>query len=124
MKRICSLLIIISMLLPMCVFAETTTSGTCGDNLTWSFDDGTFTISGTGKMYDYNVKDRPWKDLKDEIASLVVDYGVTTIGESAFYECQGLKSISLPETLEVIGGWSFYKCYGLTNIYTEQCFCN
>jgi len=101
----------------MCVFAETTTSGTCGDNLIWSFNDGTFTISGTGKMYDYTASTRPWKDLKDEIASLVVDYGVTTIGASAFYECGGLKSISLPETLEAIGGWSFYKCYGLTNIY-------
>ena len=30
------------------------TSGACGDNLRWNFDNGTLTISGTGNMTNYS----------------------------------------------------------------------
>ncbi|MBQ7301205.1 MAG: hypothetical protein IJW77_15370, partial [Clostridia bacterium] len=45
-------------------------SGTCGENLTWTLVDGVLTISGTGDMYDYdsthwdyypNVEPAPWQ---------------------------------------------------------------
>jgi hypothetical protein len=56
-----------------------TYSGTCGDNLTWIFDDstGTLTISGTGAMYDYSYNNRPWESYEDSIKKVVINNGVT-----------------------------------------------
>ena len=47
--------------------------GTCGENLTWEFDEstGTLTISGAGEMYDYSYYNRPWESYKDNILSLL-----------------------------------------------------
>ncbi len=41
---------------------------------------------------------------------------ITTIGESAFYNCSGLTSINIPESVTTIGNNAFYYCYGLTSI--------
>ena len=58
------------------------TSGTCGENVTWEFDEstGTLTISGTGEMEDYggNIGDIPWVLYLDDIeyaniAELITD---------------------------------------------------
>lgn len=67
-KKILSILLaacLIFSLLPVSAFADTTDSGTCGANLTWTLDsDGTLTISGTGEMEDYypsnNDTTAPW----------------------------------------------------------------
>jgi len=52
--------------LPFCVSAETVTSGFCGENLTWTFDEAecVLTISGTGEMEDYYFTSAPWYDLR------------------------------------------------------------
>lgn len=47
---------------------------------------------------------------------LTIPEGVTSIGESAFYACTGLTSISLPSTLETIGDGAFESCTGITSI--------
>ena len=59
-----------------------TTSGTCGENLTWTLDDeGTLTISGNGKMTDYvlNAKKQPWYSSRLLITSITLNNGVTSI---------------------------------------------
>ena len=50
-KRILSVVLVLSMMVSfMPIIASAATSGTCGDNLTWTLDDnGTLTISGTGR---------------------------------------------------------------------------
>ena len=115
MKRILSLLLVLVLLcglLTTVAFAETATSGTCGDNLTWVLDsDGTLTISGTGNMY----AEPYWNGYNDQIKSVVVEEGVTSIGSCAFYECYGLEKVSLPETLMSIGTNAFY-CTGITEV--------
>lgn len=62
-------------------------SGTCGTNLTWTLDDnGTLTISGNGKMKDYGLyggAQSPWLG-SSEITSIVIENGVTSIGDRAF----------------------------------------
>ena len=35
------------------VYATDITDGKCGNNVNWSYSDGTLTISGEGMMYDY-----------------------------------------------------------------------
>ena len=57
-------------------------SGACGENLTWTLDAaGTLTVSGTGAMKDYNYKGAPWYQSRDSIKAVVIENGVTTIGE-------------------------------------------
>ena len=94
------------------------TSGTCGTNLTWSLsEDGVLTISGTGAMSNYNTTTgTPWETRKASITSLVVNSGVTSIGEYAFYSCTNLASISLPTGLKTINQRAFYNCDSLVSI--------
>lgn len=99
-------------------------SGNCGgegddgDNLKWKLDDeGTLTISGTGKMsnYDYIGYPAKWtsKSKKDTIKKVVIEDGVTNIGECAFYECSNITEIDIPDSVTDIGMYAFYGCSSL-----------
>ena len=106
--------------------AAAVSSGTCGDNVTWTLDaDGTLTISGTGAMYDYGYiwngeewEDipTPWFGLRDQIRKVVVGKGVTYIGTEAFGELYNLTSVSLPAGLEGLGADVFRDCEKLTSV--------
>ena len=83
-------LVMLAALLPTAVLAEDKpTSGTCGaagseSSVTWAFENGTLTISGTGAMKDYGGwRGQPWAAFADSITKFVVEEGVTTIGQSA-----------------------------------------
>ena len=95
-------------------------SGTCGasgDNLTWMLCDSVLTISGTGAMANtWAVATVPWAAYKDEITSVVVNAGVTVIGQYAFAQCANLQSVSFPEGLTAIRGYAFRECSSLTSI--------
>ena len=85
-------------------------SGKCGDDLTWVLDDnGTLTISGTGEMDNYYANRSPWS-YNNEITSLVIEDGVTSVGNQAFACCFELINVSLPDTLKSIGREAFYDC--------------
>ena len=62
--------------------ASAVESGTCGENLTWKIEDGVLTISGTGAMTGYPPSQSPWAAAK--IKSVVIESGVTSIGNNAF----------------------------------------
>ncbi len=64
-------------------------TGTCGDFLTWSYDEEskTLSITGTGEMYDYTDSDSPWETLESEIENVYISRGVTSIGDNAFNNC-------------------------------------
>lgn len=114
-------------------------TGTCGENLTWTFySDGTLEISGEGDMtdWDYNNEDTiPWR--YKTINNIVINSGVTSIGSFAFNQVSfnsisiadtvtkignnafgycSLTSIDLPDGLTSIGDNAFLSCQGLTNI--------
>ena len=95
-------------------------SGTCGDNLTWVLDEkGTLTISGTGKMEDYEYWESAWGcdyDYADEIVSIVIEKGVTTVGNYAFCELQNLANVQLNDGLVSIGDGAFEGCWQLSKI--------
>ena len=83
-------------------------SGTCGENLTWTLDDaGLLTISGTGDMTNYSLCEAPWwENYCDVILSVVIESGVTGIGDCAFQDCRNMKSISIPEGVTRIGDYA------------------
>ena len=86
------------------------------DSLIWTLAaDGTMTISGTGTMKNYS-NDSPATQKKDNIKKVVIEDGVTSIGDNAFYDCTGLTSIEIPSSVTSIGDCAFYNCTGLTSI--------
>ncbi len=97
-------------------------SGTCGDALTWEIDsDGTLTISGSGSMEDYdNSNPVPWNQYQDDIYEVVINEGITTVGDYAFYWCDMFEEVTLPSTLISIGNHSFYQCQGLKTINFDE----
>ena len=103
--------------------AEEEYFGECGDNAIWSLDDaGKLTISGMGEMYDYEyeykkgVVTSQWYSYADEITSVEIQNGVTSIGNYAFFSCTGLTSIMIPDSVTSIGDHAFDSCTGLTSI--------
>ena len=83
--------------------------GTCGENLTWRLsNNGTLTISGTGAMADYTYNTMPWYEYRSSIKSVIINDGVTSIGEYAFYGCSGLASVTIEaETPPALGSYAF-----------------
>ena len=97
--------------------AEGETSGQCGENATWVYDGATnkLTISGTGAMYDY-YDNQPWFTYKADITSVVIEDGITSIGNSAFDSYAALTSITIPDSVTSIGADAFYGCTSLESI--------
>ena len=164
-KRLISLLLAFSMMLTflpagaVSAFAEESLGpydcgkkpGTVTATLSRNNDGGetyTMTIRGTGPMKNYDFlscRDMPWRDAILKITRLIVDDGVTSLGDCvlhgfdgghdarnlmevklpegltylgnyAFFGAAKLKSITLPSTLTTIGLGAFDECAGLTGI--------
>ena len=93
-------------------------TGTCGSYLTWKLtSDGTLTISGTGKMTDYSYDNlAPWYDDRSSIKSVIIEEGVTSIGDYTFYNCHSLTIVAIPDSVKSIGFNAFGDCTNLTAI--------
>ena len=114
------------------IFYNTIDHGHCGSerdgdgtNLVWALDgEGTLEISGEGPMDNYFIgftsNIPPWNKYRTEIVNVIVNEGVTTVGNFAFMPILDyssvLKSVSLPETLVSIGDVAFNCCTALTDI--------
>ncbi|MBR4863439.1 MAG: leucine-rich repeat domain-containing protein [Oscillospiraceae bacterium] len=112
MKRICAVLVLLAIIISM--FAVTpveavNASGSCGDNVRWNLDSsGTMRISGIGPMQNLTSTDSvPWYSLRNLIRKVIVEEGVTSIGDCAFSACINLASITLPDSLTYIGYSAF-----------------
>lgn len=93
------------------------TSGTCGENLTWTLSGGTLTISGTGAMGDYTSSSpAPWYAYRSSINSVNFSGDVTSVGMNAFLDCKSLTSISIPANVTSIGVGAFQYCSGLASV--------
>ncbi len=85
--------------------------GTCGANLTWSYDSKkkTLTVSGKGDMTEYaTAEEVPWHLVQNQIASVSLPEGLTSVSASAFYRVSPVKEITLPAGLKRIGDYAFY----------------
>ena len=80
------------------------TSGAC----TVTFSDGVLTVSGAGAMADYTSNSAPWYGY--DIKTIVIESGVTSIGEGAFASCYNLESVSIPASVTSIGARAFEYC--------------
>ena len=122
MKKVISLFLSLAMLLSIVsvvdfsAFAYVKT-GKCGTNVTYSLDTetGVLTISGTGYMKDYSGKNSPFY-YNSSVKSVIIENGVTSIGNQAFYGCASLTSITIPDSVTSIGEYAFYGCTSLASI--------
>ncbi len=95
---------------------QTGASGTTG-SCTWSLSGTVLTISGNGRMKDYNVSYGTKPPWGTNITQVIVNYGVTYIGEDAFYGCENLTEVHLADgTLTEIGESAFAMCKNLEEI--------
>ncbi len=100
---------------------DTTVSGPCGDNVYYSYDKTThtLTISGEGEMMSWALIEqdmRPWRSYLNDIQSVIIKSGVTVIGCWAFSECKNLTSVTIPNSVMVIEGFSFQNCSSLASV--------
>lgn len=82
----------------------------------WSFDDqtGTLTISYDGALPEYcNVL---WEEYENNITSIVLNDGITYIGNNLFGGLRNLVSVQFPSTLKSIGYYAFIWCHSLEEI--------
>ena len=123
-------------------------SGNCGkdgSNVTWTLHStGLLTISGEGEMADYAgtvdiTTTAPWGNRAETVKMVLIEDGVTSIGDRAFYDCTGLTSatigdgvtsigncaffgctslisVTIPDSVTSIGNFAFYNCTGLTGV--------
>ena len=100
-------------------------SGSCGKSVNYElYGDYTLRIFGNGAMYDFNHADgefsaAPWakdKDIYEKIKAVVIENGVTRIGEYSFRVCTSLTAVTIPNSVTSIGQGAFSACYALTDI--------
>ena len=94
-------------------------NGKCGPNIEYKFEagTGTLTLSGNGKMSDYTKwGTTPWFEYRNQIKSIVVSEGITSLSNGTFYGCKNAESILLPESLQEIGWDTFRYCCSVKTI--------
>lgn len=139
-KRLISLLVALCMavtLLPVSAITawaeDPPKSGKCGatgdgSDVTWHLTENTddpstytLTIRGSGAMEDYLMSiNQPWRSFRDQITSVVVSPGVTSIGNLAFTWFSKLIHVDIADSVVSIGEGVFSECSSLTNITVPQ----
>ena len=84
----------------------------CGENLTYKYNNGVLTISGTGEMWDFSENSLP-KYSEKEIRTIVLDSNITSIGSYAFYNCNVLETIEISDNIVDIKDYAFANCSSL-----------
>ncbi|MBQ4566254.1 MAG: leucine-rich repeat protein [Oscillospiraceae bacterium] len=145
-KKLLSLLLAMVLLLLLTPFAMATedgnSSGSVGENFSWSFDSATatLTLSGTGPMPLHDPHAYPWTELWSEVEHLRIEEGITSVSAyafanfkfirdvqlpdslksldyAAFQYCAMLEEITLPRNVSTVGQYAFFGCNSLVMIY-------
>ena len=121
---------------PEYTLGKIVSSGSCGSSVTYELDEnGLLVISGSGDMGIYQgITDCPWHAQRENIKTVIIKNGVTSIGDGAFLGCKGLAdekgfvivrnvlydyvgkdvNVTIPDSVTSIGNGAFYECTGLT----------
>ena len=122
MKR---LLVICCLLLCLPAFGQRVKDSGNYEGIKWSLSaDGTLTVSGRGAIPDFNkydapspnIGDRPWARYRSTVRKLIVQDGVTRVGDRAFQGFEQLQSATFAASVESIGQWAFQNCTALKDV--------
>lgn len=113
-SRLVAVLLTLMLLVGAFPAAFAAESGTCGADLSWSFEEGTLTITGSGDMTDFPESTMsPWYHLREEILKVSLPEGLTSVGSLAFYDCAKLTTVVIPNSVTRIGNYAFAGCAGV-----------
>lgn len=135
MKRFISLFMTVIMIFSVVISTDMlSVSATDNSNIKWSFDSktGTLTISGTGKMLGDYINENPWSKYKNDVTTVIINEGITTIGHGAFIYFRNIRKVTIPNSVKSIKEAAFEDCSSLKNIVIPnsvvsietQAFCN
>ena len=100
----------------------TVAEGACGkqgNNLTWELNrKGTLNINGSGEMGNFDSYEQtpPWSSYCERIQTVILESGVTSIGDAALFNCSSLASVAIPDSVTSIGEAAFFNCSSLTSV--------
>ncbi len=115
LKKALSFLVTLSLLISQVfyVVAEDT------NGILWNYDEasGTLTVSGTGDMEDFSdSSDAPWYVNKSGITAVIVEDGVTSVGDNAFSSYTALKTVHIGKDVVSVGNYAFESCRMLSKV--------
>lgn len=112
----CSMLLSVLLLVfSFPVFAE---GEVLGDNVSWRVEGSVLYFEGSGDMtltYQY-LTEIPWYGERDNIDTIVIGDGITSVAEGAFTAFRKLKNVTFPSSMTTIGSSAFLSCEGLERI--------
>lgn len=93
-------------------------TGTCGSTAYYEYNAETQTlkITGEGAMNNYSSTNMPWNVVKQQIKNIEIGESITSIGDYAFYGCNGISDITIPENVSHIGQGAFSNCINLSKL--------
>ena len=94
--------------------------GVNGGEISWSVNtvSGVLTISGSGEMPNFTEKTKksPWRSYRAYITTVVIEDGITNIGDYAFYTMQNITEIRVPDSVTSVGAYAFAECTDLISV--------
>lgn len=94
--------------------AVSAAAGSCGENVQWELLGGVLTISGSGPMANYSENNpAPWQAQEETVRAVIVEEGVTSVGDCAFLNMDQIRSVKLASSVKLVGRWAFSGCYEL-----------
>lgn len=103
-------------LFPMSALAATPSTGSFGENIAWALEDsGTLFVRGTGDMDNYTANTAPWNKNRTAVKEIIIESGVTSIGDYTFMSCDALSTVRIPYSVTRIGNCAF-GFSGLTSV--------
>ena len=97
------------------------TYGCLNYGIWWDYDSSnhTLTITGTGDM-PYLGNNDAWDDLRSEVKRIVIEDGITEIGQNSFTDFTALEWVIFPDTLHAVRAEAFMNCSSLKQIEFQE----
>lgn len=95
------------------------------NNVQWKYDENNkvLHIYGHGDMANYKLTEQPpWVQYKNQIEQVIIDDGIVSLGNYAFYNYKALKTVVIPRGLKKIGARVFEGCTNLNSFSTTNSY--
>lgn len=91
-----------------------------GSDIDWNYDSKSKTlyITGTGNMDNYtDAFESPWHLNILSVENIVIEQGVTSVGDYAFAGASSLVNVSVADSVTSVGNYAFSSCSSLNSLY-------